>query len=108
MHYPEQLGPRFEIVPTLLFAHGFPSTSADWTRQIEYFKPKGYGLIVPDMLGYGDTAKPLETEAYAYTLLAKDLVEIVEAEAVDKVVGIGHDWSVANPLVLTLSMLNLR
>lgn len=80
--------------PTLLFVHGFPSTSADWRRQVAYFKAKGYGLIVPDLLGYGHTAKPLEPEAYVYHLLAKDLVELVEAEGVAKAIAIGHDWFV--------------
>ncbi|KAK1219432.1 hypothetical protein PQX77_017867 [Marasmius sp. AFHP31] len=44
------------------------------------------------MLGYGGTSKPLETADYKYSLIAKDLVDILDAEKVDQAVVIGHDW----------------
>ncbi|KAG2022587.1 hypothetical protein CC2G_000324 [Coprinopsis cinerea AmutBmut pab1-1] len=84
--------PPVEGKPTLLFVHGFPSTAQDWRRQVAYFKPKGYGFIIPDMLGYGGTDKPLDHEAYVGTAIAKDLYDIVEAEGIGKVIAIGHDW----------------
>ncbi|TFK30773.1 alpha/beta-hydrolase [Coprinopsis marcescibilis] len=77
---------------TLLFVHGFPSFATDWRLQVAFFEQKGYGLIVPDMLGFGGTSKPTDPTAYVASLLAKDLVEIVDAEAVADVVAIGHDW----------------
>ncbi|EAU92426.2 hypothetical protein CC1G_00645 [Coprinopsis cinerea okayama7 len=84
--------PPAEGKPTLIFLHGFPSTSEDWLRQVAYFKPKGYGLIIPDMLGFGRSDKPLNVESYAGSLLAKDVVEIIEAESATDVAVIGHDW----------------
>ena len=80
--------------PTLLFIHGFPSSSFDWSRQVAYFEPKGYGLIVPDCLGYGETSKPLEYEAFRWKLMADDLIDIVNEEKPKVLVGIGHDWCV--------------
>jgi soluble epoxide hydrolase/lipid-phosphate phosphatase len=77
---------------TLLFAHGFPSTSYDWHKQVAYFQPLGYGLVVPDMLGYGGTDKPLDKKEYLHSLMTKDVTEILDAEGLDKVVAIGHDW----------------
>ncbi|KAK7694220.1 hypothetical protein QCA50_001400 [Cerrena zonata] len=77
---------------TLLFSHGFPSTSQDWSRLVPHFEKQGYGIIVPDNLGYGGTDKPLDPAEYKGTLLAKDLIDIVDAEKVDKVIAIGHDW----------------
>lgn len=47
-----------------LFLHGFPSSSYDWRHQISFFQQEGYGIIVPDLLGYGGTSKPLETSLY--------------------------------------------
>ncbi|KAG5654415.1 hypothetical protein H0H81_002604 [Sphagnurus paluster] len=41
--------------PVLLFLHGFPNTSNDWRHQVTFFKERGFGLVVPDMLGYGGT-----------------------------------------------------
>jgi pimeloyl-ACP methyl ester carboxylesterase len=77
---------------TLLFLHGFPSTSRDWRRQVPFFHEKGYGLIVLDMLGYGGTAKPTNVEAYSANLMAKDVVDILDSEGIQKVIVIGHDW----------------
>lgn len=78
--------------PTLLFIHGFPSSSFDWHRQVAYFEPKGYGLIVPDTLGYGGTSKPQEPEAFRWKLQAQDLIDVLDAEKPATVIGIGHDW----------------
>jgi soluble epoxide hydrolase / lipid-phosphate phosphatase len=78
--------------PTLLFLHGFPSTSYDWRHQVSFFQDNGYGLIVPDMLGYGGTSKPLDPELYVSSLVTKDIVDILDAEGIDKAVVVGHDW----------------
>ena len=76
----------------LLFVHGFPSTSRDWRRVVPYFEAKGYGVIVPDMLGYRGTDKPTDWREYQYSLLNKDLVDILDAEGIKQAVAIGHDW----------------
>ncbi|THU93375.1 alpha/beta-hydrolase [Dendrothele bispora CBS 962.96] len=81
--------------PVIVFIHGFPSTSYVWRYQIEFFKEKGYGLIVPDMLGYSGTSIVLETAAYKHSLLAKDLLDILDAEKIQQVIIIGHDWGSA-------------
>ncbi|KAK0192497.1 Alpha/Beta hydrolase protein [Armillaria mellea] len=78
--------------PALLFLHGFPSTSYDWKHQVEFFKARGYRLIVPDMLGYGGTSKPTDPSAYRQSLITKDIVELLDAENADRVIAIGHDW----------------
>lgn len=80
---------------TLLFCHGFPSTSQDWRFIAPYFQNQGYGIIVPDMLGYAGTDKPTDPAVYVGSLISKDLVDIVDALCVDKVVAIGHDWGCA-------------
>ena len=77
--------------PTLLFLHGFPSSSYDWRRQIEYFSPKGYGILAPDLLGYGGTDRPSLLE-YSGKKMASDLVELLEHEKIGDVHVIGHDW----------------
>jgi soluble epoxide hydrolase/lipid-phosphate phosphatase len=86
--------PAKESKPTILFAHGFPSTSYDWHKQVAHFQPLGYGVLVPDMLGYGGTDKPLDTKAFAYSLITKDMVEIFDKESLHQVIAVGHDWYV--------------
>jgi soluble epoxide hydrolase / lipid-phosphate phosphatase len=84
--------PQSSTKPYLLFLHGFPSTSNDWRRQIPFFKSLGYGLIAPDMLGYGGTSIPTDPMEYRGSLMAKDLIELLDKEGVEKAVSIGHDW----------------
>ncbi|KAF7982641.1 hypothetical protein HWV62_27077 [Athelia sp. TMB] len=83
--------------PTILFLHGFPSTSSDWRHQAIFFRDLGYGVIVPDLLGYGGTSKPLDPAEYNQSLITKDVIDILDAEKIDKVISVGHDWgSVVN------------
>jgi len=77
---------------TLLLLHGFPSSSYDWHNQVTYLQGLGYGLVVPDMLGYGGTAKPVDPKEYRSSLMVKDIIEILDAEKVGHCVVIGHDW----------------
>lgn len=51
-------------------------------------------MLAPDMLGYGGTDKPTDPAAYVPSLLTKDVIDILDAEKLDKVVSIGHDLSV--------------
>lgn len=87
-YYVAASGPQ----PTLLFLHGFPSTSYDWRHQVAFFQPRGYGILVPDLLGYGGTDKPDAPEEYAISRIVRDLVDVLDAEGIEKVVSIGHDW----------------
>ncbi|KAL1746939.1 Alpha/Beta hydrolase protein [Schizophyllum fasciatum] len=82
--------------PTLLFLHGFPSTAHDWRHQVAHFAARGYGVVVPDMLGYGGTDKPADPAAYVGVLQARDLAELVDhagaGEAEQRVIVVAHDW----------------
>ncbi|KAA1470792.1 alpha/beta-hydrolase [Dentipellis sp. KUC8613] len=78
--------------PTLILLHGFISTSRIWTAQIAHFAALGYGLLVPDMLGYGATATPVDAAAYVVCALARDVVELMDKEGVERAVVVGHDW----------------
>lgn len=78
--------------PTLLLLHGFPSTAYDWHKQVAYFEPLGYGILAPDLLGAGGTAKPLDAQAFRMNAMARDVMDILAAEGLNKVVGISHDW----------------
>ena len=79
---------------TLVLVHGFPSTSHLWHLVVPFFKERGYGVIAPDMLAYGGSDKPTDPEAYQYSLLTRDIVDILDAEGIQKAVAIGHDWYV--------------
>ncbi|KIJ27066.1 hypothetical protein M422DRAFT_138520, partial [Sphaerobolus stellatus SS14] len=78
--------------PTILFLHGFPSISAHWVNCVAHFTSKGYGVVVPDMLGYGGSSKPSDLSAYGGAVQAEDFTKILDKEGIDKVIVVGHDW----------------
>ena len=78
--------------PTFLLLHGFPSSSWDWRQQIFQLKEAGYGVLAPDLLGYGDTDKPDELKAYSMKRMSGHMVEILQAKGLELVVGVAHDW----------------
>ncbi len=79
---------------TLFFAHGFPSNADSWHKQASFFQNLGFGILVPDLLGFGETDKPMDTDSYRFKYMVVDIIEIFDHEKVDKVIAIGHDWYV--------------
>ncbi|KAI9792960.1 MAG: hypothetical protein M1816_001282 [Peltula sp. TS41687] len=84
--------PRHRNHPYILFVHGFPSSAYDWRNQITYFAHKGYGIIAPDLLGYGGTDKPNDPEAYHFKKMSEEIIAILDCEGIKTVHGVGHDW----------------
>ncbi|KAI9926481.1 hypothetical protein ASPWEDRAFT_45416 [Aspergillus wentii DTO 134E9] len=77
--------------PTILFLHGFPSSCYDWRHQIAYFARHGYGVLAPDLLGYGDTSKPSATREYTCKNMAAEIVELLDHERLTQVHAVAHD-----------------
>lgn len=78
--------------PTNFFLHGFPSSSYDWRHQISHFSSHGYGVLVPDLLGYGGTDKPVSPNAYLGKKMATEVVDVLDYEGLDMVHAVGHDF----------------
>ncbi|KAJ9608071.1 hypothetical protein H2200_007059 [Cladophialophora chaetospira] len=79
----------------LLFCHGFPDSAFLWNDVLAHLGNIPHKVVVPDMLGYAGTAKPLDKTLYNYAGMADDLREILDAEEVDKAIVVGHDWGAA-------------
>lgn len=77
---------------TVLLLHGYPSTRHDWHHQVSDLSAAGYGVLAPDCLGYGDSDMPLAVEAYNLKRLGGHLMEMLDEEGLQTVVGVGHDW----------------
>lgn len=78
--------------PTLLCVHGFPDLWYGWRFQIKPWVEKGYRVVVPDMLGYGKTDMPLNSDEYSTKKLSNDLAALLDVLDIRKAVIIGHDW----------------
>jgi soluble epoxide hydrolase / lipid-phosphate phosphatase len=82
--------------PTILLCHGWPDEAKLWAPVVnDHLLPSGYGIIVPDLLGYSGTSKPRHHSAYAMDLMASDLTALLDAESISQVVVLGHDWGSA-------------
>lgn len=77
--------------PTILLLHGFPSSCYDWRHQIKFFSEQGYGVLAPDLLGYGGTSKPVSPEEYKAKKMAAEIVEILDNECIQRVHAVSHD-----------------
>lgn len=91
--YTYYVSPAAAGKPTVLLQHGFPDAAGEWEDVItQHLKPAGYGVIAPDLLGYGGTSKPTDPAAYTLGGMTADVVELLDAEGADMVVSLGHDW----------------
>ena len=78
--------------PTVLLLHGYPSSRQDWRYQVQDLSAAGYGVLAPDLLGYGESDLPADIEAYHLKRLSGHLTEIFDHENLATVIGVGHDW----------------
>ncbi|KAJ8503365.1 hypothetical protein ONZ45_g10924 [Pleurotus djamor] len=92
-HFVDQLPANYRPdTPTLLCVHGFPDLWFGWRYQIGPWVTAGYRVVVPNMLGYGDTDKPFAAKYYSTKNLCADLVALLDYINVGRAVVIGHDW----------------
>lgn len=78
--------------PTVLLLHGYPASRNDWRYQVADLTAAGFGVIAPDCLGYGDSDRPIDLEAYNFKRMSGHFDELLEHENLETVVGVGHDW----------------
>jgi pimeloyl-ACP methyl ester carboxylesterase len=78
--------------PTVLLLHGYPSSRHDWKHQIQALAAEGFGVLAPDLLGYGDSSIPTSLEAFKLKAITGQLTQILDVEGLQDVVGVGHDW----------------
>jgi pimeloyl-ACP methyl ester carboxylesterase len=79
----------------VVLLHGFPDSGRLWRHQVTALAGAGFGVIVPDLRGYGRSDKPEAVEAYSLALLAGDVMAILAAEGIDRAHIVGHDWGAA-------------
>ncbi|MGN6240729.1 MAG: alpha/beta hydrolase [Cellulosimicrobium cellulans] len=80
-----------EGTPVVLL-HGFPQTRHMW-RHVAVDLARDHHVVVPDLRGYGDSAKPAATtpDVYAKRTMGADVVALADALDVDRFALVGHD-----------------
>ncbi len=79
--------------PALLLLHGFPQTHALWQRVAQQVRDD-YWLVMPDLRGYGDSARPAglpDHSNYSKRTLAQDMVDVMDQLGCSSFFLCGHD-----------------
>lgn len=88
--------PKGEQKGVFLLLHGFPDLWYTWRYIIPALLDQGFRVITPDLLGYGQTDKPVCTQdeigPYTHKSMSADLAELLKQLSISKVVVVGHDW----------------
>jgi pimeloyl-ACP methyl ester carboxylesterase len=75
--------------PPLVLLHGWPQHWWCWRHLIPRLA-EGHRVLAPDLRGFGWSDAP--PGAYAKSTFAADLLGLLDAEGIDRVRLIGHDW----------------
>ena len=78
--------------PTVLLLHGFPDTHAVWRKQVGPLAAAGYRVLAPDLRGYGRSEAPGGVYDYTLDKLRADVIGLLDALKIEKVILVGHDW----------------
>ncbi|KAL4440422.1 hypothetical protein ABPG75_003423 [Micractinium tetrahymenae] len=79
----------------VLLLHGFPDSHKLFDKQVPALVAAGHRVIVPDLLGFGDSAKPQEVEPYQLDSLVGIMVDLLDQLGIEQVAVVGHDWGSA-------------
>jgi pimeloyl-ACP methyl ester carboxylesterase len=85
--------------PPLLLLHGWPQHWWSWRRLIGPLAER-HRVLVPDLRGWGWSDAP--PGDYAKATFAADVLALLDAEGIDRVDVIGHDWGGWTAFLLAL------
>ena len=89
LHYVDE-GPR-DSAP-LLFAHGNPTWSYLWRRQIAELSSRGHRCIAFDHMGFGRSDKPPQLSAYSLERHVANALALIDELDLADVTLVAHDW----------------
>lgn len=94
--YTYYASPPKDGLPTLLLLHGCPDTASLWSELIStHLLPAGYGVIAPDLIGYGATGQLEDLKRHSLAEVCKHLLVILGSERLETVIVLGHDFGAA-------------
>ncbi|KAI1384280.1 alpha/beta-hydrolase [Hypoxylon trugodes] len=87
--------PEGERKDVVILIHGWPDLGMGWRYQVPYLVSLGFEVIVPDMLGYGQTSAPESPEEYSVKNVISHVAAIIRSRSDQPVILGGHDWGAA-------------
>lgn len=84
-------GPR-DAAETLLLLHGEPMWGYLYRKMIPVFEAAGFRVVVPDLIGFGRSDKPVEPTAYSYSNHVGWVSALLKHLDLRGVTIFGQDW----------------
>ncbi len=89
MHYVDEGNPESEVV---LMLHGEPSWSYLYRKMIPIVVGAGYRVVVPDLIGFGKSDKPVAVSDYSYAQHVTWLASFLEQLDLQNITLMCQDW----------------
>jgi haloalkane dehalogenase len=77
---------------TLLLLHGEPTWGYLYRSMIPTLLTAGYRVIVPDLIGFGRSDKPVDPEVFTYSNHVAWVRALIEGLGLDAITLFGQDW----------------
>lgn len=84
MHLPARAGQ-----PTALLLHGKNFNAAYWKATADFLHARGWGVVMPDQIGFGKSSKPTSYQ-YSFYQLTANTRSLVDSLGLKRVVVVGH------------------
>ncbi len=75
--------------PVVTLMHGKNFNAHYWTTTARYLNKKGYGVLIPDQIGFGKSSKPAHYQ-YSFPALAYHTRALLASLGIDKTLVMGH------------------
>ncbi|HVE98265.1 MAG TPA: alpha/beta hydrolase [Mycobacteriales bacterium] len=85
--------------PPVLLLHGVPGSRRSWADVVPLLADDA-AVVVPDLLGFGDSARPSDLRTLHAQGQAEALLDVLDALALDRAAVVGHDFG--GPVALRL------
>ena len=89
IHYLDE-GPA-DAAPIFLL-HGEPTWSYLYRKMIPVLTAAGHRVVVPDLVGFGKSDKPVNEDDYSYQMQVDVMLELVTKRDLQEATFFGQDW----------------
>lgn len=76
----------------VVLLHGFPQDGTAWSAVTPILNAAGLRTLAPHQRGYSSRARPQHRSAYRTSVLARDVLALLDAAGLDRAHVVGHDW----------------
>ncbi|WP_372845840.1 alpha/beta fold hydrolase [Pontiella sp.] len=75
--------------PTVVLLHGKNFSGAYWAQTAQFLQSRGYGVLIPDQIGFGKSSKPAHYQ-FSFAQLADNTRALIRKLKIEKPIVVGH------------------